>query len=253
MSDSSRNPRYEYETVEVSGGADTLTWWLKFTVVLMVVVLLTVVIYGLMVGMFAKPTPRTATEARLVVLENSVQDVPDSGEARRDYVRALMASDQEAKAISTLERAREDITDDQLSWLNLAEVDMLWINADYEGVLEVSEQAIATEIEYQQKYIADQLARTIKVGPEDWRPQLLMELYVYRARAAGATEEWQMAADALTDALSLDSRQSDLFVLRADAYKNLGEIDLARADLEQALLYIPDHAGAKQALELLDQ
>lgn len=253
MSDSPRNPRYEYETIEVSRGADAVTWWLKFAVVLMVVVLLIVVIYGLMVGMFAKSTPRTATEARLVVLENSVQDVPDSGEARRDYVRALMASDQEAKAVSTLERAREDITTDELSWLNLAEVDMLWIDADYAGVLDVSAQAITDEIEHQQKYISDLRAKTIIVEPEDWRPQLLMELYVYRARAAGATGEWQMAADALTDALSLDSRQSDLYILRADAYKNLGEIDSARADLEKALTYIPDHAGAKQALEQLDQ
>jgi hypothetical protein len=105
-------------------GDDSVTWWLRFGIFFLIITALVVALYGLMIGYFAPSAPRTASEARLAMLETAVLKNPSSGAAQRDYIQALAASGQDDKAWKQLEQSKKQLKGLELVHADLAELDL---------------------------------------------------------------------------------------------------------------------------------
>jgi tetratricopeptide (TPR) repeat protein len=80
---------------------------------------------------------------------------------------------------------------------------------------------------------------------------MLAPAYVVKGNSLVALERWEEAAEAYSAAITEDPRAADLLVLRAGAYLEMGERDKARADVEEALRFLPDNARATLILKEL--
>lgn len=82
------------------------------------------------------------------------------------------------------------------------------------------------------------LTAAIKLDPEN------NELYIDRAQAMAERGDLENALRDLNFVLSRDPLKSDAYVFRASAYRQLGKTDLASADLVTALQINPAHVEA---------
>jgi tetratricopeptide (TPR) repeat protein len=67
------------------------------------------------------------------------------------------------------------------------------------------------------------------------------ELHIGRAVAAIATRKYAEAVEDLTAALDVDPKRDDALSLRAGAYRNMGQLDRAQADIDHAYTLDPEN------------
>lgn len=254
MAEAINDARYEVveEISPESNGDDQVAWWLKVVIMLVIVTALVAALYGLMTGVIRPSSPRTAAEAKLITLESVVKTTPESGKAWRDYIAALSATGQKDKAWNQVKLARAKVKGLDRSYPNLAELDLLWADKDYEQVLKKSAVAIKLENGYRNEYIKAREREGRRINDLDIPVQVPVDILLYQARASGALKDWDAAVKSLTAALKRDPNASDLLVLRAQAYEELEKWDKARADYKQALRFIPDMEPALQGLERVE-
>lgn len=72
------------------------------------------------------------------------------------------------------------------------------------------------------------------------RPQVLTD----RAQARAAMADYKGAVEDLTNAISADPKFAEAYTFRASAYRYLDELGKAKADIETALLLMPDDPSA---------
>ncbi|MDO8949171.1 MAG: hypothetical protein Q8S43_04675 [Actinomycetota bacterium] len=241
----------DYDTVTVSGGDDSLIWWMKFAIALLVVVALVGIIYLLSVGILNPTTPRTAIEARLVVLESTVRTNPGSGRAQREYIDTLVASGQVGAAKKQLKLAKESLKGIELSEVLAAEVSMAFSDGDYAGAAKLADAAYKSDLGAREAWVKEMTGKGIKSSVVDMDSQAVVDILVFGARSRGALKDWDKAIEGLSTALTFSPQGADLFVLRAQAYAEHGEKDKARADFEAALKFIPDFQPALDGLKQL--
>jgi len=78
---------------------------------------------------------------------------------------------------------------------------------------------------------------------------VLWESYIVRGNASGGRGNHNAAISDFTKAIGIDSSKAIAFANRGMGYFNLGELDKAVADLEQAVKIEPSNAQYKSALE----
>ncbi len=61
---------------------------------------------------------------------------------------------------------------------------------------------------------------------------------------AGTLGQYQDAVDDLTHALDIDANRADALVLRAAAWRHLGQLELAQDDVDRALMREPENPEA---------
>lgn len=253
MSDETTRREYVEEYVEVAPAPDPVANWLKFGILLLAVTALTGVLYALLVGVINPSSPRTAVEARLVVLRNAATSVPDSGKARRDYVDALIVSGDLGEARSQIAIARKDIKQPlEIAHVDLAELDLLWAQKRYPEVAKKAAEFQKAELKRRKDYLEERRkSRNIQGVEIPVVP--MVQMLTYQARAYGAQEQWSQAIKSLDAALKLDPLAADLLILRADAHIENGDKAKAKKDFEKALEFIPDFEPALEGLKALEK
>jgi|GEM_PF-1536192 len=232
---------------------DSVSKRLALVAAVLVIILLSGVVYALYNGVMSVRAPRTAVEARLSTLELAVQQYPTSGDAWRDYIETLVYSGQTGEARRQLERARDLVAGLETGPVAVAELTILWTSGDTAAVLERGEVLYDEQVAIREEWIAAREAESkVAIFPQETKPEVLVELLAYTARAYGADGDWSSAIDKLTLALSVEPRAANLLVMRGDAYLRNGQFDEARDDFETALTYIPDYEPALSGLEALE-
>jgi tetratricopeptide (TPR) repeat protein len=236
---------YEYETVEVK---DPVRRWLLIGIFVAVTAILALVVFSLVSGLFATQAPRTAIEARLVTLKDAAEGAPGSGSAQRDYIEALVVSGQHGAARDHIDLMKEQLDGFETTYIYLGELSLLYDLEDYEGVLETAQEGYDYEIEQQEAWVEEQTAAGRDVVTTILPQSNAISILVYQARASGAMGDTAAGVEYLTRALELEPTAADLLVLRGQGYAELGDTAAARADFEQALVFVPDFEPALEAL-----
>lgn len=235
----------------VTQKADPLVWWLAVTVAFLIVTLLVGVLYALLNGVSSSRAPRTALEARLVILEKAVEDYPQSGDAWRDYISVLAAVGDFRKAEQTLGLARQQVKGFESGPVGVGELNMLWADKRHDDVIKRAGVIYKEQVDLRKKWEREMWAKNRKVAYSDVEPTVLVEILLLDARARGAKDDWEGSVERLTAALELDPQAADIMALRGSAYAQLKQYEKARADFKGALKYIPDFEPAIAGLNEL--
>ena len=242
----------ELESTSIAS-EDRTTRRLALAAAVLLIVLLSGVVYALYTGVMSVRAPRTAVEARLSVLEAAVQQYPASGDAWREYIEALVASEQLGEATRQLEVAQQSVEELETGPVAVAELTILWATGDTTSVLERGSALYEEQVAIREAWIAERQANSnVAFFPEETKPEVLIEILAYTARAYGVQGDWELATEKLTQAISINPRAANLLVMRGDAYLRNGQYDEAREDFEAALAYIPDYEAALSGLEAVE-
>lgn len=225
--------------------------WLLYAVLVLFILILSVVLYGVFIGTVSPPAPRTATEARINVLESVLQESGDSGKAHFDYATGLAAAGNTRKAYQAVADAREVLTGWEIAFADAAESALLFGEGKYAETREVARAGYERDMKEREKYVKDMKKRNMNAEVTDYNVEPLVTMLIFEGRAAGAMEDWDAAIQAFTDALALSARSSDILVLRAAAYEESGDEAAALADYQDALMFIPDFEPALAGVERL--
>lgn len=222
---------------------------LLYAVFGMLILILIVVLYGVIVGVVSPIPARTATEARIKILESAVLNNSTSGKAHFDYVTGLAAAGNMGDAYKAVDRARAVLTDWDGAYADAAEVALLFQDEKYEEAMEVARAGYERDMKAREAWVEQKRQENVTVAVTDIDPEPLITMLIFEGRASGATEDWERAVDAFTEALALSPQSADILVLRGTAYENAGDTALALADFESALTYIPDFQAALDGIE----
>lgn len=222
---------------------------LGLVVFFLIATLATVFGYAVWSGMFSARAPQTAEERQLYALEALTKSKPTDAAAWADYVRALIGVQQYDTAKSAL--ARASVLTSGAPLVETQQVRLLNATGDPKGAVKAADAVIAKV----QKLRADTLAKLSQSGitgvvtpPET---EAMVEVTLLKGQILYKAKDWSGAIDALTLTLKEDPTASDVLTIRGDAYRTAGKADLARADYNGALKYLPDFAPAKAGLEAL--
>jgi tetratricopeptide (TPR) repeat protein len=232
-------------------GHDPVVRWLWLAILLLIVVGLTALAYGLLVGFLDPPAPRTWVESRIVVLADAITRYPGSGDARRDYILALGVAGQPDRALTELAAAKGVVKGVELTKVYAGAVEVLFQSGQYDQAITLGKEAIAADDKAREARIVEVRKKGIVYDNSDFDQSARVSILFSMARASGAQGEWTKAVGYLSSAIELSPRAADLLTYRADAYSRLGDTAKARADLTKALSFGPDNVEAKRLLEQL--
>lgn len=221
-------------------------------VVLVVLTLLSAIIYVLVVGVFNPPAPRTAYEARLVVLDEARASSPHSGKAWAESIMlyTLMGRTDEAEQLyrnanALLAEIPEELVAVELAWAQSLLHQERWEDAIAQADLVLSmEDEVVAAVELAHPTAAE--AGLVEMG--EVAPAHLVKADAYMGLAAP-----QEAIEEFDAALELEPRAADIYWARGVAHWEAGDLEAARRDMEEALRYDPNYAPARAGLAELEE
>jgi tetratricopeptide (TPR) repeat protein len=223
-------------------GGDLLSRVLVVAIALVLLAIVTILLYAVTAGVFARPAPRTYAEQQLDMLALVIEQQPASADAWADYARALIAAEQLNKAEAILSRADEIIsTGDPGIMLEWARLSLAL--GDEDDALARIDAAIQAALGKRQAEIKRMGTAGIVPDPRAIERDTLFRAYILRARIYGTREEWALAA------IYEEPSSADALVMRGEAYLELGQTGNAVADFEQALQMVPDLGPALDGLK----
>ena len=219
-----------------------------------VVLILTVVLYGLLAGVINAPAPRTAQEFVLMRAKASVETSPTSGENWADYIDVLVAQKNYSGAAEVVSRARKAVGDrTSILAVNNAEINLLIAQEQYKKALDAADRSLEQDAAATEKLITSYAEKGITIRPGTPTPwaSVTVDTLSYKAVAAVALKKYDVALDALTTALGVDPLAADVAAFRGRVYlmkADTESLESARKDFEYALQFIPDYPAAIEGL-----
>ncbi len=228
----------------------TVATHLSYAIALVIVTALSAFLYIILTGVFNPPAPRTAIEARLDTIETYLQESPKNGQVWADYILAQSALSRYADAERVWQEAQVELAElpDEMIQADLAWAQSLIFQLRPEDAVAQADHVIASDpaaveaLGRKNPTMAD--AGIVETG-------MLGPAWVVKANGYAALGQWEDAVEAYSAAIGYDPRAADLLTLRAAAYYELGEHELARADAQEALRFLPDDRRAQAILEQL--
>lgn len=222
----------------------------------MAVLVLLGVLYVVISAVFGgTQAPRTIVESKLAQYEAQIKADPGSVEPRLEYAKVLIYAGDYAAAKRAIEDGRAALAEGRSpAEFMLLEVHMLVAQEQYGEALALSESLLEEYPKFEVEAKQDLVDKGVTQGAfERLKPgqEILLEIHILRARILAATGEWESVVEETTKALAVDPNAADVLTLRGNAYFELGNTDLARADYERALQFEFEPAAA--ALEELDK
>lgn len=201
---------------------------------------------ALVLGILNPPAPRTAVERSIGVYGDAVEQGTTDAVIWADYISALIAGKQYSRAEGAIEDALAAVTD-KTSLILAQRTRLDFELGDYESTVESADGAIAASRE-ETDIMRENFAKRGITSEPDPSPALA-NAQLLKAQALAELMQFDDAIEVLDEFLETAPSAADALVLRASYKREAGDIDGARADYEQALLYIPDYAAALEGLE----
>lgn len=238
-----------YEPAGVQPGSDPVTRGLWIAIAVVGVLLVTGIAFALVSGWLTPSGPRTALEARAITAADSVRKVPASGQYRYDLIVTLGLSGQDRQARQQVDLAKQQLKGIQLPYAYLGEATLDLNGSRFRDAVKAADAGLKAQADawtVEKKRLA-KLAIQMN-EPESMQP-VQIQLDLVKAQALVKLGDWKGSAEALTAALTLAPRSADVLVLRAVTYRQMGDLDKARADYKTALEFVPDYQPAIDGLK----
>lgn len=194
--------------------------------------------------------PRTYTERQIGQLELIAKQKPSVARVWADLAKALIESGQFRRADEILRQGAVAATDDK-SVITVEQARLAYRQGDIKTAQKLIDKTITEANKYRAGLLEQYRKKGIAVSELDIPMDPIITACILRAVIYREAKDYGKAADALTVALKEKSNMADVLTERGTLYIELKKYDLARADLEKALTFIPDYSDALKALERL--
>lgn len=221
---------------------------LKYTIAFVAVSIICVLLYALIVGVFAPPAPRTLVESSLQEAQAAVKANPGNGQAWAALAGAQWASGDRTEARATLEQGRKRVKDGSVVVINVMALRFLSAEGKDAEVVTKANEYIKAAALYRTKELEKAAAKGIKTPAEMNNNTNEIEMLTLKAAALGNQGKWKDAVKTLDYAIELDPLGADLLSVRGWAKLRLGDKQGAAKDFKKSLAYIPDNTSAAQGL-----
>jgi tetratricopeptide (TPR) repeat protein len=227
---------------------DRIATVLKYAVAFFIVTILCVLMYALIVGVFAPPAPRTLIESSLLEAQAAVKANPGSGQAWGALAGAQWAAGDESEAWATLEQGRKRVKDGSMVVINVMTLRFLSAEGKDAEILKRADGYIKAAAVTRVNEAAKNAGKGIKTFADSGDNSREIELFTLKATSQGNLGKWKDAVKTLDIAVELDPLGADLLTMRGWAKLRAGDKKGAKKDFKQALAYMPDNASAKQGM-----
>lgn len=217
----------------------------------MVMLFLSGILGALMFGLIGNNVPRTAVERRLVELEAILGANPKDTEVHAKYIAVLVSAGRYSDANDAIKKAFKETDQTAGADITIAQAKLFLARKDYKNALAKADEAKKIiQKNYDEEMKSDKLPNRSKAFGmnKNFGEASLVMARVYLAQ--GDTEK---AIKEYDEFLKLDTRASDIFIERGNAYAKLGKTAEAKADYETALKYDPTNADALAGLKQIGE
>lgn len=237
---------YEEYAVEES---DRLSTIIKYAIAFVVAMIVCVLLYALIVGVFAPPAPRTLVESAMQQAQSAVKKSPGSGQSWAALAGAQWASGDRSDAWATLAQGRKKVKDSSLVVINLMALRFLSAEGKDDELVEKANEFIKAAALNRTKELEKAAGKGIKTPAELNDNSNEIEMLTLKAAALGNQGKWKDSVKTLDYAIELDPLGADLLTLRGWARLRAGDRRGATTDFRKALRYLPENASAAKGLK----
>ena len=227
---------------------DPIVRRLIYVAVGLIVASLVMVLGVILSGVTAPTGPRTLVENELAVAGEAVRSGKASATQWGDYITALVANGRYGQAQGVLDDAKSSIDDSATAVLAVAEVRLLNAQEDYKASIAVANKAQKdADAAYKRALGAGgQKALTAKLDglPEEWFVLALLKADAYKALG-----DWKMVLKELDVYITEYPQAADILIDRGNAKVELKDNAGAEKDFRKALRFVPDDKEALAGLK----
>lgn len=213
----------------------------------LVILFLSMILGGLLMGVSAPDGPRTVEERTVIVSRAAVtQGTSDTG-LWGTYIAALIDNGDYRVAERTIQEARESMSESTTAEFTLSEARLFRAQGKYQEAITLADKAM--------KMIADDVQRRLAAGGpqaqvakidgnhENYYEAALLKAYSYQELG-----QWDEAVESFDVYIGWKRGAADILVDRGNAKVEAGDSEGAEEDFKQALKFIPDSEEAKAGL-----
>jgi tetratricopeptide (TPR) repeat protein len=224
--------------------------WAVAGVALMVVAL---VGYALMTGLFTTTAPKTAEEDALASTAEGISRNPKDGRQYAVRAETLHELGQKKEAYAVLDQGERAVAGENPALLYILRSKTSLLNADgrYAEAVKVGGRAMKASDDYLGKQGAKLASKGVTGISGNMKMQLSIDTAIQVGQAHAGLKQWDKAITMYDYALRLDPLAGDVLSMRGWAYLEMGQKEKARADFEQTLKYLPDDTIATRGMKQL--
>lgn len=249
MSDSPFSETPEYVEEPLKSSPDRVSRILLWASIGVGCLIVAVLAYALLTGVFFHSTPRTWAESVRAAKESAVKANPGNGQAWADYAEALYAIGDKEGAQAALAQARTKVTDKTIREVNNVDLHFLILEGRNADALARSQWYLQRDTALRTEEYNANLQKGITVPTEAQNNDSTIRLFVLQGTAQSNLKMYKEAIESFNAALALDEQAADIIILRGWARVGAGDKTGAAKDFKYALQFLPDDASAKEGLK----
>jgi tetratricopeptide (TPR) repeat protein len=231
-----------------SAFADPVVRLLTGVLVVVVLLFLSTIVAGLFLGVIGDEAPRTSRERDLLMGKYETDAGSTDPEVWKQYIGALVDSGRYDEAQQAVDRGMQVIDNRPGADMTFAQTQVYYSSKQYAKAIDAATDGMAALTAYHEAQL------NVDGSPEQ-KGQPISETYwgmlYLRAMSHVALEDWDAALEDLNTYLETKAGASDVYVVRAEVHRELGDKGAAEADYRRALTHIPDYQPAIDGLEEL--
>lgn len=233
-------------------GLDRPTQWLGWATVGVVLMLVSLVAFAFLSGVFVKDAPpRTAQEDALAATAASIAADPSSGAQYATRAEALYAVGSTTEAFAALDAGEKAVGGKNPALLYILRTRTALLNREkrYADAEKTGQLAMKASDEYLKAQGVTLVNKGLVVNGGNTQTRVSVDTAIQVAEAYMGLKKYDKALELYTYALTLEPTAADIVAMRGWAYLEKGDKAKAKADFQVALEYMPDDPYATSGLK----
>lgn len=230
---------------------DPMVRALFITILLIIVLTLTTVVYALLTGVFGTGAPRNATEQRIVAAAAKVEAGSTEPVEWNVYIMALIDDERYDEAQQWIDKGKASLADQDISAdMVYMQADLYLAQGDLDKALQSADEALTTikttyESEKANSELTGNPSKAVAFGISGnyW------ELLLLKAEVFERQEKWSEALACYDEYLADNVTAATVFTQRGKVKEQLNDLAGAEADYRQTLAFIADNDEALAGLD----
>lgn len=213
----------------------------------LVILFLVTTLSAVLTGVVSRTGPRSLAEKQVAITSAAISQGSNDPSVRGDYIAALIANNQFARAQREIDSARKSIDDSATADFTLAEARLLSARGKYLEAITTGERGLKQIMKAYDAKLASSAAIASK-AKNDGVPENYYDLVLVIAYANVELQKWDGAIKAFDMYIAKYPTASDVLIDRGNAKIGAGDKQGAEKDFRAALKYIPDDKEALDGL-----
>lgn len=242
------------EPFAASEEMDRPTRVLAWATVGVVLMLVSLVAYAWLSGVFARNVPpRTAQEDALVATDASIAKDPSNGAQYAIRAEALYGVGSKTEAFQTLDAGEKAVAGKNPGLLYVLRARAALLNREkrYTEAAKVGEKAMEASDDYLRAQGVVLVQKGVTVVGGNTQTRISVDTALQVAETHMALKDYDKAIELYSYALTLEPTAADIVSMRGWAYLEKGDRAKAKTDFKTALEYMPDDPYATSGMKRL--